>query len=73
MENKIIITKKDILTPEFDRDCEALKLTIRLLMFLNAITFGLIEKRLEHQLDIIYGIWHKKLENGDYFVNNKKI
>lgn len=67
MKNQII-TKKDIFTPEFDRDCNALKFTIRLLMFLNAITFGLIEKRLEYQLDIIYGLWIKKLENGDYFV-----
>lgn len=65
---KQIITKKDIFTPEFDRDCELLKFTIHLLWFLNTITFRLFEKRLEYQLDLVYGLWKKKIENGDYFV-----
>lgn len=65
---KQLITKKDILTPEFDRDCEALKFTIRLLSFLNIITFKVFESRLEYQLDLVYNLWLQKLENGDYFV-----
>lgn len=65
---KQIITKQDIFIPEFDRDCEALKLTIRLLWFLNTITFKVFESRLEYQLDLIYNLWLQKLENGDYFV-----
>ena len=51
----------------FNRDAELVKATIKILSFINDITFKLFEKRLEYQVDLIYNAWMKDIENEEYF------
>jgi len=51
----------------FNRDAERVKAAIRLLQFLNFITFGIFEDRLLYQLDIIMNAWNKSIQEKKYF------
>lgn len=58
----------DILNFErFNRDAEKLKATIKMLAFINTITFGFFEERLLVQVDILMNTWNKSIEEKEYF------
>lgn len=51
---------------KFNRDAEMVKATIRLLQFLNFITFKIFEERLLVQLDILMDSWRNQIKSGYY-------
>lgn len=51
---------------KFNRDAEMVKATIRLLQFLNFVTFKIFEERFLVQLDILMDSWNNQIKSGYY-------
>jgi len=68
---KGLITRDDLIyLGNYNRDLKAIKYTLKGLMFINTITFGLIEDRLCFQYDKLLETWQKAIGEPGYFDKN---
>lgn len=65
---KVVIKKEDVVCfDRYNRDRKLVNLALNGLIFLNTITFGLIEDRLLFQYEKLLKTWVKSMDKPGYF------
>lgn len=66
---KVIITREDlnICMDNYNRDFKMLQKVLKCFIFINKITFGLIESRLLFQYDKLLAAWENDMQQPGYF------